>query len=184
MPSVPSIYPCPYSCSMCVHKVHPIPIPKKIARNHAVNLFLDSKIPKFKCRVHWFRLYIITLLPHYSHRPVQWNSPKNTAKPGANWTPQPMAATTGAGYRPMVSFAYSNSTLYCLPNYSTLKKKYKSPQLLERISGSLRVASNSFEFNLNRDQKINDSKTHRKSLECRMPKQTKANIIQCQKESN
>ncbi|XP_054088854.1 phosphatidylinositol-binding clathrin assembly protein LAP isoform X13 [Zeugodacus cucurbitae] len=36
-----------------------------------------------------------------SAKPVQWNSPKNTAKPGTNWTPQPMAATTGAGYRPM-----------------------------------------------------------------------------------
>lgn len=35
---------------------------------------------------------------------MQWNSPKNTAKTGgpAGWTPQPMAATTGAGYRPMV----------------------------------------------------------------------------------
>ncbi|XP_047101867.1 phosphatidylinositol-binding clathrin assembly protein LAP isoform X8 [Schistocerca piceifrons] len=33
---------------------------------------------------------------------VQWNSPKNAAKPGATgWSPQPMAATTGAGYRPM-----------------------------------------------------------------------------------
>ncbi|XP_077294742.1 phosphatidylinositol-binding clathrin assembly protein lap isoform X3 [Arctopsyche grandis] len=33
---------------------------------------------------------------------VQWNSPKNAAKPGAvGWSPQPMAATTGAGYRPM-----------------------------------------------------------------------------------
>ncbi|XP_043281054.1 phosphatidylinositol-binding clathrin assembly protein unc-11 isoform X3 [Venturia canescens] len=34
---------------------------------------------------------------------MQWNSPKNTAKTGgpAGWTPQPMAATTGAGYRPM-----------------------------------------------------------------------------------
>lgn len=33
-----------------------------------------------------------------------WNSPKNTAKPGATgWSPQPMAATTGANYRPMVS---------------------------------------------------------------------------------
>jgi len=33
---------------------------------------------------------------------VQWNSPKNVAKPGGTgWTPQPMAATTGAGYRPM-----------------------------------------------------------------------------------
>ncbi|XP_023290473.1 phosphatidylinositol-binding clathrin assembly protein unc-11 [Orussus abietinus] len=34
---------------------------------------------------------------------MQWNSPKNTAKTGgpAGWSPQPMAATTGAGYRPM-----------------------------------------------------------------------------------
>ncbi|XP_053593649.1 phosphatidylinositol-binding clathrin assembly protein LAP isoform X2 [Microplitis demolitor] len=34
---------------------------------------------------------------------IQWNSPKNTAKASgmAGWTPQPMAATTGAGYRPM-----------------------------------------------------------------------------------
>ncbi|XP_039289198.1 phosphatidylinositol-binding clathrin assembly protein LAP isoform X10 [Nilaparvata lugens] len=33
---------------------------------------------------------------------VQWNSPKNTAKAGGpSWSPQPMAATTGANYRPM-----------------------------------------------------------------------------------
>lgn len=33
----------------------------------------------------------------------QWNSPKNSAKPGSQgWSPQPMAATTGANYRPMV----------------------------------------------------------------------------------
>ncbi|XP_014482542.1 PREDICTED: phosphatidylinositol-binding clathrin assembly protein LAP isoform X9 [Dinoponera quadriceps] len=34
---------------------------------------------------------------------MQWNSPKNAAKTGgpAGWSPQPMAATTGAGYRPM-----------------------------------------------------------------------------------
>uniref|UniRef100_A0A1B6KNB4 ENTH domain-containing protein n=1 Tax=Graphocephala atropunctata TaxID=36148 RepID=A0A1B6KNB4_9HEMI len=33
---------------------------------------------------------------------VQWNSPKNTGKPGqTGWSPQPMAATTGANYRPM-----------------------------------------------------------------------------------
>nr|XP_012144800.1 PREDICTED: phosphatidylinositol-binding clathrin assembly protein LAP isoform X9 [Megachile rotundata] len=35
---------------------------------------------------------------------IQWNSPKNAAKtrgPAGGWTPQPMAATTGAGYRPM-----------------------------------------------------------------------------------
>ncbi|XP_055318606.1 phosphatidylinositol-binding clathrin assembly protein LAP isoform X10 [Sitodiplosis mosellana] len=32
----------------------------------------------------------------------QWNSPKNSAKPGSTgWSPQPMAATTGANYRPM-----------------------------------------------------------------------------------
>lgn len=39
-------------------------------------------------------------------RGMQWNSPKNAAKtggPAGGWTPQPMAATTGAGYRPMVS---------------------------------------------------------------------------------
>lgn len=41
-------------------------------------------------------------------RGVQWNSPKNAAKPGANWTPQPMAATTGVGYRPMVSITIIN----------------------------------------------------------------------------
>jgi hypothetical protein len=39
---------------------------------------------------------------------VQWNSPKNAPKPGngqpgMGWSPQPMAATTGANYRPMVS---------------------------------------------------------------------------------
>jgi len=68
---------------------------------------------------------------------VQWNSPKNTAKPGANWTPQPMAATTGAGYRPMVSFAYSNSTLYCLPNYST-QKLSKQLERIRKESQTLR----------------------------------------------
>jgi len=38
-------------------------------------------------------------------RGVQWNSPKNGAKAGgvSGWSPQPMAATTGANYRPMVS---------------------------------------------------------------------------------
>lgn len=56
---------------------------------------------------------------------MQWNSPKNTAKPGANWTPQPMAATTGAGYRPMVSVFVSLSlskTLYL----KFIRKKYKN----------------------------------------------------------
>jgi len=31
---------------------------------------------------------------------IQWNSPKNGSKV-SNWTPQPMSATTGAGYKPM-----------------------------------------------------------------------------------
>uniref|UniRef100_A0A1A9Z6K5 Uncharacterized protein n=1 Tax=Glossina pallidipes TaxID=7398 RepID=A0A1A9Z6K5_GLOPL len=62
-------------------------------------------------------------------RPVQWNSPKNTAKPGANWTPQPMAATTGAGYRPMahgmtvspapitINHPYVHASYPVIPNY-------------------------------------------------------------------
>ncbi|KAJ8931322.1 hypothetical protein NQ314_015777 [Rhamnusium bicolor] len=32
---------------------------------------------------------------------VQWNSPKNGSKQGNNWTPQPISATTGVGYKPM-----------------------------------------------------------------------------------
>ncbi|KAK9882117.1 hypothetical protein WA026_018958 [Henosepilachna vigintioctopunctata] len=32
---------------------------------------------------------------------MQWNSPKGGSKTGGNWTPQPMSATTGAGYKPM-----------------------------------------------------------------------------------
>ncbi|XP_026735548.1 phosphatidylinositol-binding clathrin assembly protein LAP isoform X2 [Trichoplusia ni] len=36
-----------------------------------------------------------------AQKPMQWNSPKNASKPGQTWTPQPMQATTGAGYRPM-----------------------------------------------------------------------------------
>ncbi|XP_017119771.1 phosphatidylinositol-binding clathrin assembly protein LAP isoform X13 [Drosophila elegans] len=64
-----------------------------------------------------------------SAKPVQWNSPKNTAKPGANWTPQPMAATTGAGYRPMahgmtvspapitISHPYIHASYPVMPNY-------------------------------------------------------------------
>ncbi|XP_025410890.1 phosphatidylinositol-binding clathrin assembly protein LAP isoform X5 [Sipha flava] len=45
--------------------------------------------------------------------PVQWNSPKNAPKPGngqpgMGWSPQPMAATTGANYRPMGQGMMSN----------------------------------------------------------------------------
>ncbi|CAH2054908.1 unnamed protein product, partial [Iphiclides podalirius] len=34
-----------------------------------------------------------------AQKPMQWSSPKNQSKPA--WSPQPMQATTGAGYRPM-----------------------------------------------------------------------------------
>lgn len=37
----------------------------------------------------------------------QWNSPKNSAKPGSTgWSPQPMAATTNCNYRPMVRIQF------------------------------------------------------------------------------
>ncbi|XP_026497392.1 phosphatidylinositol-binding clathrin assembly protein LAP isoform X8 [Vanessa tameamea] len=36
-----------------------------------------------------------------AQKPMQWSSPKNASKPGAAWSPQPIQATTGAGYRPM-----------------------------------------------------------------------------------
>ncbi|CAG9793554.1 unnamed protein product [Diatraea saccharalis] len=44
----------------------------------------------------------LTINKTATQKPMQWNSPKNQSKPGATWTPQPMHATTGAGYRPMV----------------------------------------------------------------------------------
>ncbi|XP_034835887.1 phosphatidylinositol-binding clathrin assembly protein LAP isoform X12 [Maniola hyperantus] len=36
-----------------------------------------------------------------AQKPMQWSSPKNASKTGVSWSPQPMQATTGAGYRPM-----------------------------------------------------------------------------------
>lgn len=58
-------------------------------------------------QIQWFGPVIIRLVSFiicslFDFRGVQWNSPKNGAKTGSSWTPQPMAATTGAGYRPMV----------------------------------------------------------------------------------
>lgn len=54
---------------------------------------------------------------------MQWNSPKNTAKSGgpAGWSPQPMAATTGAGYRPMGQgmTQLPASTTFGFPSQST-----------------------------------------------------------------
>nr|XP_012144799.1 PREDICTED: phosphatidylinositol-binding clathrin assembly protein LAP isoform X8 [Megachile rotundata] len=55
---------------------------------------------------------------------IQWNSPKNAAKtrgPAGGWTPQPMAATTGAGYRPMVvGGRYAGSQRRLLPRVTEM----------------------------------------------------------------
>ncbi|XP_072742755.1 uncharacterized protein Lap isoform X6 [Anoplolepis gracilipes] len=51
---------------------------------------------------------------------MQWNSPKNAAKTGGSaggWSPQPMAATTGAGYRPMHLLGECDA---CTPAYGML----------------------------------------------------------------
>ncbi|CRK98949.1 CLUMA_CG011982, isoform B, partial [Clunio marinus] len=51
-----------------------------------------------------------------SMKGVQWNSPKNQAKP-QNWSPQPMVTTTGANYRPMakgMTVAPAPSTIHNL----------------------------------------------------------------------
>lgn len=57
------------------------------------------------------KTYRMDLHPHdwpvpCRRRPMQWSSPKNASKPGNTWSPQPMQATTGAGYRPMVRTDY------------------------------------------------------------------------------
>ncbi|KAI4470419.1 clathrin assembly protein [Holotrichia oblita] len=47
---------------------------------------------------------------------VQWNSPKNGSKVGNSWTPQPMAATTGVGYKPMNQSMMSNPLVQPVTN--------------------------------------------------------------------
>ncbi|XP_072933596.1 phosphatidylinositol-binding clathrin assembly protein LAP isoform X9 [Epargyreus clarus] len=61
-----------------------------------------------------------------AQKPMQWSSPKN-AKPA--WTPQPMQATTGAGYRPMGP----GMTLPPLPH--TLPHTYHPPHLYMQQPG-------------------------------------------------
>ncbi|XP_047988257.1 phosphatidylinositol-binding clathrin assembly protein LAP isoform X8 [Leguminivora glycinivorella] len=51
-----------------------------------------------------------------AQKPMQWNSPKNGSKPGATWSPQPMQATTGAGYRPMGPGMNLPPMLHTLPH--------------------------------------------------------------------
>ncbi|XP_017056868.1 phosphatidylinositol-binding clathrin assembly protein LAP isoform X4 [Drosophila ficusphila] len=84
-----------------------------------------------------------------SAKPVQWNSPKNTAKPGANWTPQPMAATTGAGYRPMahgmtvspapitINHPYIHASYPVMPNYMQGMPAMGQPSMMGQAAAPL-----------------------------------------------
>lgn len=64
-----------------------------------------------------------------AQKPMQWNSPKNASKPGATWTPQPMQATTGVGYRPMGP----GMTLPSMPH--TLPHTYHPPHYIMQQPG-------------------------------------------------
>ncbi|XP_037868065.1 phosphatidylinositol-binding clathrin assembly protein LAP isoform X11 [Bombyx mori] len=64
-----------------------------------------------------------------AQKPMQWNSPKNASKPGQTWSPQPMQATTGAGYRPMGP----GMTLPTMPH--TLPHTYHPPHYVMQQPG-------------------------------------------------
>ncbi|XP_026332025.1 phosphatidylinositol-binding clathrin assembly protein LAP isoform X7 [Hyposmocoma kahamanoa] len=64
-----------------------------------------------------------------AQKPMQWNSPKNSSKPGATWSPQPIQATTGAGYRPMGP----GMTLPPMPH--TLPHTYHPPHFVMQQPG-------------------------------------------------
>ncbi|KAJ8967833.1 hypothetical protein NQ317_005867 [Molorchus minor] len=68
---------------------------------------------------------------------VQWNSPKGGAKPGSNWTPQPISVTTGAGYKPM------NQSMGSSP-FSSLAQSPMQPQMFPQpVMGMRPMAANS-----------------------------------------
>ncbi|XP_028164118.1 phosphatidylinositol-binding clathrin assembly protein LAP-like [Ostrinia furnacalis] len=64
-----------------------------------------------------------------AQKPMQWSSPKNASKPGNTWSPQPMQATTGAGYRPMGP----GMTLPPMPH--TLPHTYHPPHYIVQQPG-------------------------------------------------
>ncbi|PSN51551.1 hypothetical protein C0J52_09512 [Blattella germanica] len=67
---------------------------------------------------------------------VQWNSPKNVAKPGGTgWTPQPMAATTGAGYRPMGQGMTSMNAPVQFPSLQPMVLCYPLLQGMQAMQG-------------------------------------------------
>ncbi|XP_053683006.1 phosphatidylinositol-binding clathrin assembly protein LAP isoform X2 [Sabethes cyaneus] len=75
---------------------------------------------------------------------VQWNSPKNTAKPGsAGWSPQPQPATNQMGYKPMaqgMTVTPAPSTIHPLvhssyPVVSTYMIQQGIPQMRPMMGG-------------------------------------------------
>ncbi|KAI8437852.1 hypothetical protein MSG28_012070 [Choristoneura fumiferana] len=62
-------------------------------------------------------------------KPMQWNSPKNGSKAGVAWSPQPMQATTGAGYRPM------GPGMTLPPMHHTLPHTYHPPHYVVQQPG-------------------------------------------------
>ncbi|KAH0949093.1 hypothetical protein HN011_006223 [Eciton burchellii] len=73
---------------------------------------------------------------------MQWNSPKNAAKtggPAGGWSPQPMAATTGAGYRPMgqgmTQLLPTTSTTMAFPPQSTMMGMQGMPMGMQGMQG-------------------------------------------------
>ncbi|KRT86356.1 hypothetical protein AMK59_2013 [Oryctes borbonicus] len=64
---------------------------------------------------------------------VQWNSPKNGSKVGNNWTPQPISATTGAGYKPMNQSMISNQPTQPVTNMA--------PQIYPTMQPMMQIGS-------------------------------------------
>ncbi|XP_020286849.1 phosphatidylinositol-binding clathrin assembly protein LAP isoform X9 [Pseudomyrmex gracilis] len=73
---------------------------------------------------------------------MQWNSPKNAAKtggPAGGWSPQPMAATTGAGYRPMgqgmTQLLPATTTTMGFPSQSAIMGMQGMPMGMQGMQG-------------------------------------------------
>ncbi|XP_019884021.1 phosphatidylinositol-binding clathrin assembly protein isoform X4 [Camponotus floridanus] len=73
---------------------------------------------------------------------MQWNSPKNAAKTGGSaggWSPQPMAATTGAGYRPMgqgmTQLLPTTTTTMGFPSQPTIMGMQGMPMGIQGMQG-------------------------------------------------
>ncbi|XP_058465926.1 uncharacterized protein LOC131439201 [Malaya genurostris] len=81
---------------------------------------------------------------------VQWNSPKNAAKPGSfGWSPQPQLATNQSGYKPMaqgMTVSPAPSTIHPLvhssyPVVSTIMLQQGIPPIRSSIASSSKVGA-------------------------------------------